>query len=151
MYFDTAMVLAGGLGTALAFGLFRLYMMWRRWSNSSKENDEINWDKKIADAIKQGDVELIAQLRKYFLTYKRSRSTGDCPYAPGVLHYCKAGPFWFMFTKDGRIEIVHGDSLSLKVDEILEDGTRREKLSKRFLSVSEMWGWIRSNYKVSES
>jgi len=68
---DIGTVSAIAAGGGLLFGLFRLYTMWRRWSNTNKINDEIEIDKKIADAIKAGDVETIAKLRKYFLSYKK--------------------------------------------------------------------------------
>ena len=68
---DVGTVVALALGGGLGFGLIRLYSMWRRWSSNSKVNDEIAMDKKIADAIKAGDVETIAKLRKYFLSYKK--------------------------------------------------------------------------------
>ena len=87
MYLDTTTVFAGSLGTAIAFGLFRLFIMWKRWSNSTKENEEIDWDAKIAEAIKQGDVEAIARLRKYFLSYKRSGSA-DKRGEPSQARYC---------------------------------------------------------------
>ena len=74
MSFDITTVLAGAVAIASTFGLFRLYKMWRSWSNSSKINDEIEMDKKISDAIKQGDVELIAKLRKFFLTYRQRKN-----------------------------------------------------------------------------
>ena len=64
-------VFAGGAGAIVLFGLLRGYTMWRHWSNDSKTNDEIEMDKMIADAIKDGNVELIAKLRKYFLAYKK--------------------------------------------------------------------------------
>lgn len=71
MMIDTATVFATGIGAVVIFGLLRGYTMWKRWSNNSKTNDEIDMDKMISDAIKKGDVELIAKLRKYFLTYRR--------------------------------------------------------------------------------
>lgn len=71
MMIDTATVFATGIGAVVIFGLLRGYTMWRRWSKNSKINDEIDMDKMISDAIKKGDVELIAKLRKYFLKYRR--------------------------------------------------------------------------------
>ena len=71
MMFDMATVFAGGAGALVIFGLLRGYSMWRSWSNTQKENDEIEMDKMIAEAIKDGNVELIAKLRKYFLAYKK--------------------------------------------------------------------------------
>lgn len=69
--FDMATVFAGGASALVIFGLFRGYSMWKSWSNNQKTNDEIKMDKMIADAIKAGNVELVAKLRKYFLAYKK--------------------------------------------------------------------------------
>ena len=68
---DTETVFAGGAGALVIFGLLRGYSMWKSWSNNQKTNDEIKMDKMIADAIKAGNVELVAKLRKYFLAYKK--------------------------------------------------------------------------------
>lgn len=64
-------IFAGGAGALVIFGLLRGYSMWKSWSNTQKTNDEIEMDKMIADAIKAGNVELVAKLRKYFLAYKK--------------------------------------------------------------------------------
>jgi hypothetical protein len=71
MMLDMATVFASVAGALVIFGLLRAYSMWRSWSNTQKENDEIEMDKMIAEAIKVGNVELIAKLRKYFLAYKK--------------------------------------------------------------------------------
>ena len=68
---DISSVLAGGAGALIVFGLLRGYSMWKRWSNNAKLNEEIDIDKLISDAIKAGNTELIAKLRKYFLTYSK--------------------------------------------------------------------------------
>lgn len=68
---DTETIFAGGTGVLVIFGLLRGYSMWKSWSNNQKTNDEIKMDKMIADAIKAGNVELVAKLRKYFLAYKK--------------------------------------------------------------------------------
>ena len=166
MYLDTTTVFAGSLGTALAFGLFRAYIMWRRWSNSTKENEEIDWDRKIADAIKQGDVEAIARLRKYFLSYKRSGSAQkregevQTQYLPGTLYLCKEGRFWFIYDEQGNIEVLKplkclfasGESASvLKVSKVEEDGSLTKKLNKKFRSTSDMVLWLKSNYKLDKN
>ena len=73
MLLDVATVVATGIGAVGVFGIYRAYTVWRRWSNQSKINDEIELDRQIADAIKNGDAEFIAKLRKYLLMYgKRS-------------------------------------------------------------------------------
>lgn len=163
MYLDTTTVFAGSLGTALAFGLFRLFVMWKRWSNSSKENEEIDWDKKIADAIKLGDVEAIARLRKYFLSYKRSRSAQDAEepsqtqYSPNTLYLCKEGRFWFLYREDGSIELfkafkclfASGESASvLKVSEVTDTGDLRKKSIKKFKTSDDLFLWLKSNYAI---
>ena len=163
MYLDTTTVFAGSLGTALAFGLFRAYIMWRRWSNSTKENEEIDWDRKIADAIKQGDVEAIARLRKYFLSYKRSRNASNTDagsqarYLPGTLYLCKEGRFWFIYDEQGNIEVLKplkclfasGENASvLKVSKVEENGSLTKKLNKKFRSTADMVLWLKSNYKL---
>ena len=77
MYLETGTVVASGVGAVLVFTLMKGYTLWRRWSNQSKINDELDMDKLISDAIKSGNTELIAKLRKYFLTYKpRSGDVG---------------------------------------------------------------------------
>ena len=164
MYLDTTTVFAGSLGTALAFGLFRAYIMWRRWSNASKENDEINWDKKIADAIKHGDVEAIARLRKYFLSYKRSRSVkkreepSQTQYRPNVLHLCKEGKFWFKYDEQGNIEVfmplkctfLNGDVASiLKISTVEDDGTLTKKSSKKFRTPDDLVAWLKKHYTMA--
>ena len=68
---DVSTIFAGGASAIVVFALFRGYSMWKSWSNTSKTNEEIEMDKKIAEAIKAGDVELIARLRKYYLAYKK--------------------------------------------------------------------------------
>lgn len=163
MYLDTTTVFAGSLGTALAFGLFRAFIMWKRWSNSTKENEEIDWDKKIADAIKMGDTEAIARLRKYFLSYKRSggpQERGEpCQtrYVPGTLYRCKEGNFWFLFMDDGTIEIfktlkctfVSGENASvLKVSILNDDGSLTKKSNRKFKNGDELFAWLRSSYKM---
>jgi hypothetical protein len=75
MFFDTSTVFAGGVASVMAFLLVRGFIWWRRWSKTSKFNDEIKMDKMISDAIKAGDVNLIAQLRKYFLVYKKQKKS----------------------------------------------------------------------------
>lgn len=76
MMIDLSTVLAGGAGAIVAFGLLRGYSMWKKWSNNSKMNEEIDIDKLISDAIKSGNTELIAKLRKYFLTYGKKDYDG---------------------------------------------------------------------------
>jgi len=71
--FDISTVLAGGGGVVVLFALIRGFIAWKRWSNLSKSNDEIDMDKTIADAIKSGDVQKIAKLRKYFLIYQNKK------------------------------------------------------------------------------
>lgn len=166
MYLDTTTVFAGSLGTALAFGLFRAYIMWRRWSNSSKENEEIDWDRKIADAIKQGDTEAIARLRKYFLSYKRSGSAdkrgepSQARYCPDTLYLCKEGRFWFKYDEQGNIEVLKplkclfasGENASvLKVSKVEENGSLTKKLNKKFKTTSDMVLWLKSNYKLDKN
>ena len=73
---DLSSVLAGGAGAIVVFGLLRGYSMWKKWSNNSKMNEEIDIDKLISDAIKSGNTELIAKLRKYFLTYGKKDYDG---------------------------------------------------------------------------
>ena len=76
MMIDISSVLAGGAGALIVFGLLRGYSMWKRWSNNAKLNEEIDIDKLISDAIKAGNTELIAKLRKYFLTYSKKDYDG---------------------------------------------------------------------------
>ena len=76
MMIDLSTVFAGGAGALIVFGLLRGYSMWKRWSNNSKLNEEIDIDKLISDAIKSGNTELIAKLRKYFLTYGKKKYDG---------------------------------------------------------------------------
>ena len=76
MMIDLSSVLAGGAGAIVVFGLLRGYSMWKKWSNNSKMNEEIDIDKLISDAIKSGNTELIAKLRKYFLTYGKKDYDG---------------------------------------------------------------------------
>lgn len=163
MYLDTTTVFAGSLGTAIAFGLFRLFIMWKRWSNSTKENEEIDWDAKIAEAIKQGDVEAIARLRKYFLSYKRSRSAekrdepSQTRYCPDTLYLCKEGRFWFKYDEQGNIEILKplkclfasGESASvLKISKVDTEGRMTKADSKKFKDKDEMVAWLKANYKL---
>lgn len=163
MYLDTTTVFAGSLGTAIAFGLFRAFMAWKRWSNASKENDEIDWDKKIADAIKMGDTEAIARLRKYFLSYKRSGGARNAEegvqtrYCPDTLYLCKEGRFWVKYDEHGSIEVfkplkclfASGENASvLKISKVNDDGTLTKKVSKKFKSVADMMLWLNSNYKM---
>lgn len=163
MYLDTTTVFAGSLGTAIAFGLFRLFIMWKRWSNSTKENEEIDWDAKIAEAIKQGDVEAIARLRKYFLSYKRSGSAdkrgepSQARYCPDTLYLCKEGRFWFKYDEQGAIEVLKplkclfasGENASvLKISKVNDDGKLTQTASKKFPNKDEMLSWLKVNYKI---
>jgi hypothetical protein len=73
MIFDISTVIAGGATAILSFLLIRGFMLWRKYNNTQKANDEIKMDKMISDAIKAGDTELIAKIRKYFLHYRKDK------------------------------------------------------------------------------
>lgn len=72
---DTETIIAGSLGTAILFFFHRAYVLWRRWSSKAKLDDEIGIDRKIAEAIKNGDVLLVAKLKKYYQTYAKREWT----------------------------------------------------------------------------
>ena len=75
---DIETILASGLGAVLLFFLHRGYVLWRKWSNKSKVDDEIDIDREIAEAIKNGDAETIARLKKYYQMYmKRCAENGN--------------------------------------------------------------------------
>lgn len=74
---DTETVIASGLGSLMLFFLFRGYVLWRKWSNKSKTDDEIDLDRKIAEAIKNGDVVTVAKLKKYLQMYARGSRNAE--------------------------------------------------------------------------
>ena len=76
---DTETVVAGGLGTVILFFVYRAYSIWKKWSKKSQLDDEIAIDKRIAEAIKNGDVLLLAKLKKYYQTYANSKARAATP------------------------------------------------------------------------
>lgn len=83
---DTETIVASGLGTVMLFLIYRAYSIWKKWSKKSRLDDEIAIDRRIAEAIKNGDVLLLAKLKKYYQIYanqkKRAPETGESSSPP---------------------------------------------------------------------